>query len=265
MTKILLITAFAISSALAQYPIQDMNSRTLGVALNGQLRGQNITAANVASHEILAMLDFSYAPYSWVLLSLGLGFDQFEVDTYKGRTFKGDFGISPQAGLYLYTPPLASVKLRLTGGMVNQILSSEDDFGYTYYGFIHNPFVGLVVSPSGYVDLGAGLRAHWIEGNMKTPASSDEPYFSNEQLYRLYVNLLIRSPHDKVYLNVDLDASPDFGSDWSSGPDEASVGLSVGFLMGFKERQEKPNRAPVYFPEYGDVKDLQDRMSDDLD
>ncbi len=263
MTKILLVTALAISSALAQYPMQDMNRRTLGVAVNGGFRGQNITSSNVQSHEIMPMLDLSYAPASWALLSLGLGYDRFRVDTYQGHKFNGKFGFAPQAGLYLYSPAFAKEMLRVTGGVVNLFMSCEDSFDYAYYGMITNPFAGLIFSPARYVDLGLGLRNHMIYGNSRTPGVRADAYFENQEI-RTYFNLLVHSPDELVYLAMDLDRSPDMGRDWSKGPDEASIHLSIGFLLGWSDNKVKTKRAPVYFPEYGEVKDLEDRMSEDL-
>ena len=76
---------------------------------------------------------------------------------------------------------------------------------------------------------------------------------------------MVKSAHEKVFLSLDFDVSPGVSSDWSSGPSEASIGISVGILLGWKERKEVTEPDPLYFEDYKELKKKQKKMKEDLE
>ncbi|MBF0431186.1 MAG: hypothetical protein HQK83_07915 [Fibrobacteria bacterium] len=262
--KIILAALLMCSVVLAQFPAQDMENKTLGTSISASLRGQDITSESVPSHENNVMWNFGYAPVPYVLLYGGVGFDKLTVDEFNNRKFTGNFGFSPLLGISAYTPMLANF-LRLTAGVSGFYFNSQDNSDFKYSGFTFNPKLGAIFSIGDYVDLGAGGKLHWIEGTMRQGTDNNGAFFSNENLFRFYTNLMIKSVYERVFLNVDFDISPGMSKDWTRGPSEASIGVSIGVLLDWKERKDETKQDPLYFESYKELKKKQKKMQDDLE
>jgi hypothetical protein len=250
--------------ARADFPIEDMGPRSLGIQYGLAFRGQNITSAIVPSHETLHLLSLAYAPVPYASIQAGIGIDAFDVETRNSVGFQGDFGISPAVGLVLATPYFAMDFLKGTGGIRALFLNSRNDQGYRYSAVVSNPFLGLVFSPSGYFDAEAGVRAHLMDGTMRGPGKVEQS-FANDDIGRGYVTLTVKSPMDGAFLSVDLDMSPSIDADWTNGPQEAQVGISFGAILGGKAKPAKVKESPGYFPAYQEMKDKQDKMSEEIE
>jgi hypothetical protein len=99
---------------------------------------------------------------------------------------------------------------------------------------------------------------------MYTPANTGGAYFSNGDILRLYANFMVKSKQERVFMNFDFDIGPNVASDWSSGPREASIGISIGILLGWSERQAHSQKPPVYFDGYQEMKAKQNKMKESL-
>ncbi len=263
---ILAVTLLA-ATAFAEFPVQDMDVRALGLQYGLTFRGENITKAATPGHETAHALTLAYAPVPYAVLEAGIGVDKFEVESVqspaKTTAFSGDYGIAPSFGLSLYTPPVADM-LRATLGVKTLFLNSSDAKGYTYSGFLHAPFLGLTLAPSGYFCVGVGMRAVYLDGTMEGPGTNLA--FSNGQLFRGYLSVTLKSPAERAFLTLDLDASPDIDADWSNGPREASVAISFGAMLGWKPH---PNAAAIdssaYFPAYPEMKAKAKKMAGEIE
>jgi hypothetical protein len=262
--KISLIALLWSSIVLGQFPAQDMGLRTLGTSISATLRGQEITSANVPSHEHIYMWNLAYAPVSYVLITGGIGFDRFEVDKNKDVEFNGDMGVSPTLGLSLYTPMFLNF-LRITCGANLLYMNSEDANDFKYSGVVINSHLGAIFSISSYLDFNTGLKLHQIEGTMYQPGAQRGDLFSNANNYRFYASLMVKSVQEQVFFNIDFDISPEVNTDWSNGPSESTVGLSIGFFFGWKERKKKTASNPLYFEGYKELKEKQKKMTDDFE
>jgi hypothetical protein len=255
---------------LAQFPVQEMGSTILGVKANMGFRGQNITKAEVPSHEQIPSLTLGYAPYSLVLLELGLGADRFTVDEFndgtEDREFNGDFGFSPSIGITFFSPYYVNGMLRGKAGLNTAYWNSSDNYGYTYYGGITDLYIGALFSGSPYLDLEGGFKLHIVDGAVKVPGNTgSDPSFSNSETKRIYISMTLKSPYEGVFANIGFEASPEMSNDWSNGPYEAGVNISVGMLLSWKERKMSEERPPIYFPDYPEVRKTSDKMAEDLE
>lgn len=252
------------TAAFADFPIQDMGPQSLGIRYGLAFRGQNITVENVPSHEIIHSLTLAYAPVPYASVQAGVGLDAFDVETRNGVGFQGDFGICPAFGIVLASPYFALDLLRGTGGARFLYMNSGDDKGFRYSAFISNPFLGVVFSPSPLFDLEAGIRAHFVDGIMRGPGGS-ERNFANDDIGRVYATFTVKSPAEGAFLSLDLDASPNVDTDWSQGPREAQIGISFGAILGGRAKPAKAADTPGYFPAYREMKEKQDRMSEEIE
>ena len=260
---ILLLSLALGCAARAEFPLQPMGPRTLGIQYGLAFRGQNITAQDVPSHETIHAFTLGYSPIPYLGLEAGMALDQFAVDSYKSTRFRGDYGISPVLGLVLATPYLLEFA-RMTAGIRVLSLNSEDDQGFSYGGFIANPWVAALISPSAYVDFQFGARGHSIDGNMRAPGASRKT-FSNRETLRGFASFTIKSPTESPFITFDFDCSPAFESDWSGGPRESSIGVSFGTLLGWKPKSVEPKEAPAYFPAYPELKERLKKMAEDIE
>lgn len=258
--------AFLVSVTSAEFPVADMDNHSLGIQYGLTFRGQNITEANVPSHEILHLVSLAYAPVPYVALEAGIGIDRFKVERKNQVGFQGEYGLSPAFGLSLYSPALLDI-LRVTAGNRSVFLNSEDGKGYRYSGLISNPFLGLIVAPSHYVDITAGIRGLLVDGKMRTPASKagEEKPFANQDMVRGYLSVTLKSPAERAFMTLDLDASPSLDSDWSNGPREASVGIAFGAVLGWKARNTGSTDSSKYFPAVPEMKARQDKMAEEIE
>ena len=247
----------------AEFPVEDMGSHSLGIQYSLAFRGQNITEAAIPSHETLHLLSLAYAPVPYVSLEAGMGIDKLEVDASKQVRFAGDYGISPALGLSLFTPALLDL-LRVTAGSKALFLNSKDAAGFRYSGWISNPFLGLLLTPSGYATVAAGARMVLLDGKMRAPAGSEEP-FANENILRGYVAVTLKSPGDRAFLTLDVDMSPSVSTNWSEGPREASLGIAFGTALGRKARSSVSADSSRYFPAFPAMKAKQDKMAEEIE
>jgi len=258
-----LVLLTLVGSLCAQFPNHEMKRNTLGVKAQLSFRGQNITSSNDPSSETMPFLHLAYAPIEYLVLSVGAGYDRFNVSEY----FKGNYGFSPSFGVYGFTPFLGPY-FRLTAGVDVQYFSSDDDFGYRYYGSVIDPFLGVIISPSKFADIGLGFKGHIIEGHIERPtpvglSPSDDVYFSNGQIYRAYVSLTLISPLERVFMLTAFEGSPDMTDDWGQGPPEASFSISLGLLLGWHERKKPSEKGPIYFPEMPELRKTAQEMENE--
>jgi hypothetical protein len=258
-----LILALSAASR-ADFPIEDMDSKSLALQYGLAFRGQNITVANVPSHETIHTLSIAYAPAPYVALQAGVGLDAFDVETRNSIGFQGDFGISPLFGVVLSSPTFAQDFLRVSGGSRFLYLNSEDEKGFRYSALVSNPFLGIVFSPTRFFDFETGIRAHLVDGTMHGPNGSEQT-FANEDIGRGYATFTVKSPADGAFLSLDLDMSPSIDTDWTNGPKEAQIGVSFGAILGGRAKPAKTKESPGYFPAYSEMKDKQDKMSEEIE
>jgi hypothetical protein len=260
-TTLVCLLALAKGSQAA-FPIEDMDSHALGLQYGLAFRGQNITRAKIPSHETIHALTLAYAPLPYVAVEGGVGLDRLVVESGNSVGFRGEFGFSPVFGLILSSPVLAEL-VRVTAGARALYLNSQDSQGYRYSGFISNPFLGAVLSPSGFFDFEAGVRGHFVDGTMEGPGV--EKPFANEEAVRGYVGFTVKSPHERAFLTVDLDVSPGLDANWAHGPREAQVGVSFGALLGWKSKSEVSQDSSKYFPDFSRMRERIKKMADEIE
>lgn len=257
-----IVIALSLTPALhAEFPLSTMGPRNLGIQYGLTFRGQNITSKDVPSHEIIHAFTLGYSPLPYLGLEAGLGLDRFLVDRYNTTRFRGEYGISPVMGITLATP-YALDFVRLAAGSRFLYLNSEDANGFAYSGWISSPWLAVIATPSTYIDFLIGARGHGIDGSMEGPSETSS-HFMNREIFRGLLSFTIKSPGERAFLTLDVDFSPSVDSDWSNGPNEASVGISFGTLLGWKAKDPNSNTAPQYFPAYKDMKDKQDQMAEE--
>lgn len=265
--RALLAAGLLFSGARAQFPAQDMDSRSLGLAYTFGLRGQDITDAQVASHEVLHQAALAYAPLPYVALLAGIGMERFSVEPHNQTRFRGGYGVSPSFGIALFSPFFAAEYLRGTAGGNLLFMGSEDDRGYRYSATVGNPFLGLIVSPTVFLDVTLGARMHLMDGSMRGPRDADPQSFANSEIARGYLALNLKTPFERAFLNIDLDFSPSVDMDWSNGPREASVAVSFGTILGWQGKSQPKSApgGPSYFPAYDEMKRKQEKMAEEIE
>jgi hypothetical protein len=254
----------AVGVARAQFPVHDMDRFSLGLGYTLAFRGEDITKAAVPSHEVIHVVSIAYAPAPYIAFQAGVGFDRFSVEPYQQTEFKGSYGFSPAFGVSLFSPGLLSDMLRIGAGAQFLYLNSSDARGYRYSGFITNPFLGFIVSPSSFLDVSAGARMHFINGTMESPhAAADQP-FSNKEAYRGYLAVTLKTPFEGTFMTLDADMSPDVAADWSDGPRETTLGVSFGVLLDWKSKGNPNGEKSKYFPAYSEMKEKEKKMAEDI-
>jgi hypothetical protein len=222
-------------TARAGLPVQDLSSTSIAVDYSGLWRGEQITKQKVPGHESVHHISVRYAPLPFIVLSAGVGGANFSVDTCQQKQFKGGYNFSPALGVNFYTPFLLKKKLRFTAGVKAHYLYTRNaDESFLYSGPFVAPSAGIIVSLGEYVDLEAGARGDIIFGHMQSGSATPQ-VFSNSEQMRTYVSIMLHTPAEGAYLTVDFDASPKVDMNWSNGPAESSIGISVGFIL----RQQK--------------------------
>jgi hypothetical protein len=261
-TVAMVMSAFQVN---AQYPIQNMGSHRLAVDYTAEASGQNITSQNTPSEQSSHRMHLSYAPIPYAGVSLGFGVSQFETEPSQSSTaFRGKFGFSPSLGIRLASPGMVRDALRITLSSDFQYFSSEDKNHLTYSGFLVTPDLGLIVSPYNFFDLHLGGRLQVLDGSMQPASTSASSPFSNETLARGYFGLTLKTPTEGAFLSIDLSMSPETDADWSNGPIESTVRISMGTVLGWKSREPKATPRNPYFPNYKALKDRQEAMSDEM-
>lgn len=246
--------------AYAVLPVEDMSSTSLGVDYSGTWRGEQITLRNVPGHESAHHLNLRYAPLPYVLLSLGLGAANFTVDTCLQTQFKGTYNFSPSLGLSLFSPFLIKKALRVTAGAKTYYLYTRNkEKSHIYSGPFVHPEAGAVVSIGEYIDLEAGARGNFIFGRMQ---ENREPAlnFSNSERIRGYFSATIYAPSEGAYFILDFDASPKIDMDWSKGPAESAIGITLGVIL--RQNKNKLRKKLIDDPEFPGYREMQKKTEE---
>jgi len=259
---LLLASAF---EARAQFPAQDMGPTRLGVAYEFLLQGQDITRENVGSEQVLHGLKLGYAPVPYVTVGLGMGISRFETSPYGAGRFEGEYGFCPSFFLDLASPGFLQNIVRATLGVNALYLSSEDKNGLNYSAFIVDPSLGLKISALTYLDIDFGGRLHLVEGTIQSRSGTTNQSFSNGEAVRGYGAITLKSPYERVFIRFEGDVSPGFDANWSNGPIESSLRLTVGGILGWKGKQQAVARPSPYFPNYREMKARQDVLVDEIE
>jgi hypothetical protein len=259
------VITLAAASAAAQFPIQNMGMNRLGLAYDLAFAGQNITEQNVPSQQSTHSLSLGYAPIPYAGLTLGLGIARFQTEsTGPSRAFDGRYAFSPSLGLRLVSPGFIHETFYVIGGVYTQYFNSEDKNGLGYSAFVVNPDLGLMISPFNFFDLRLGGRLHVLNGDIDVPRASSTSPFSNETVARGYLGVTLKTPAEGAFLSIDVDLSPESDANWSRGPVESTLRITMGTVLGWKSREPKATPRNPYFPNYRDLKDRQEQMSDEL-
>jgi hypothetical protein len=80
---------------------------------------------------------------------------------------------------------------------------------------------------------------------------------------RGYLTLVMHSPSEGAYCILDFDASPSLEMDWSDGPFESSISLTLGFILRADNRFKKTNTGSAY-PAYEESKKKMDEMEKEM-
>jgi hypothetical protein len=249
--------------SFAGLPVQDFSLTSIGVDYTGLWRGETITKLTVPAHENTHHLGLRYAPVKYVAFSLGLGIANYTVDTIHQTQFKGSPSISPSFGFAAYSPIIASF-LRFTLNVKGYYLYCENkNKSFLYSGPFTAPGAGVVLSLGEKVDLEAGARGIVILGEMSKSGESTANYFSNNNMARGYLTLVMHSPSEGAYCMLDFDASPSIKMDWSDGPFESSISLTLGFILRADNRFKKTGTEATY-PGYEELKKKIDKMEKEM-
>jgi hypothetical protein len=267
LVTIMILLGGLLSQLFAALPAQDMSLMSLGIDYSGLWRGEVITQNEASAHERVQLLNFRYAPLPYLMVSLGFGVADYSTDTYNQTQFTGDFGFSPAFGLDCFSPFFLDKKLRITAGAKGYYLSSESaDKSISYSGTFVHPGVGVIFSPTDQIDIEAGGRGLLIFGTIKGPGDATGD-FSAKNTGRGYLSILLHMPSEGAYCAIDFDASPDVSSDittdWSHGPAEASVGITVGFIIS-KKKEVADLKTDAAFPGYKKLQKEKDDLEKDL-
>ncbi len=257
------LLALATTAARAQFPVEDMDGRSLGLSYTFALQGQNITESDVVSNSVLHQARLGYSPIPYLSLQAGGGINRFSVGPEGQTRFRGEYGFSAYFGASGYSPAIAGL-LRGTAGIDMVTLSSEDGRGYRYSALVSNPFLGLIVSPTQFLNATVGARFHLVDGAIHGPRAQEE-VFANGEVVRGYLSLTLKTPFERAFLNLDLDFSPEVDSDYSGGPQESTVSVSLGTVLGWKGKSQPSPENPIYFPAYQEMKDRQKKMAEELE
>jgi hypothetical protein len=246
-------TAFALlfSNAIAWSgtPVQDMSKTTLGIDYSGLVRGEDLTKATMSGLENVHVLNVRYAPVPYVMGTIGCGMASYSVDSAKHSRFGGGFWVTPSVGLDCYTPAFIYNLFKVTAGIKGYYLySTNENATERYTGIFLTPGAGIVFTATRQLDLEAGARALMISGNIEREGKAAGE-FSNKEQVRGYFSLLLHSPDEGVYCDIAVDVSPSISSDWSRGPAEAGVSLSIGYLLR-KSKEDVDPKTEAAFPKY---------------
>ena len=252
-------------TASAGLPVQDMSSSSIAVDYSGLWRGERITQRNVPGHESVHLINVRYAPLPYILLSVGVGAANFSVDTFHQVQFKGGYNFSPALGVNFYTPFFLKKTLRFTAGVkAHYLYTRNTDKSFVYSGPFVAPAAGIIASLGEYVDLELGVRGHFIFGHMQR-GSETPKVFSNKEQMRSYLSVMLHTPSEGVYLMADFDASRSADMNWSNGPAESSIGISVGFILRQqKDRLSRKVTENKYYPGFKEMEKKIEEMEKNM-
>jgi hypothetical protein len=244
-------------------PVEDMTRSTFGIEYSGTVSGQTITKARVASRFQTHYFMMHYSPVSFLLISAGIGGSAFSTDVYNLSTFNGKAGFSPTAGLHLVSPELIS-HIAFTGGSSVSLINSKNN-GFSYTTVFVTPDAGILIYAGPVLDFSIGVKGQILTGTMKGPSASSS--FSNNNYVRGFLSATLHSRNTGSYATFSFDISPKSSTDWSYTPNEASIGVQVGYLIKQHFRSNHTDKRQISNTTTKDVdtmKQLQDKMSDDI-
>jgi hypothetical protein len=252
--------ALAAACAFAGPPVQDLSSTSIAVDYSGVWRGAEITTLKVPAHESVHLVNVRYSPLPYVVLSAGLGAANYSVDTCQQRQFKGGFNFSPSLGAAFFTPPLANNIVRLTAGAkAHYLYTTNLEESFVYSGPVVVPNAGIRVSLGQFVDLEAGARGLLIMGTMQEGDMKGRS-FSNVEQKRGYLSVTLHTPSEGAYLSFDLDASPGIDMDWTGGPAESSIGVTVGLIL--RQPQDRLSRKMNGYEDYPAFREMEKKIEE---
>jgi hypothetical protein len=258
----IILAAFMLT---AKPPVRFMYPTTLGVEYYGAMRGQLITKALVKSHERIQMVYLSFAPIEYLQVGLGLGADRFFTDEFDLRRFDGRYGFSPALSLTGNTPAFLKKMLRATLTVDFRYFNCKDKFKYRYSGPILDPSIGLLLHAGPFADVELGAKGHLIGGVMENNDTDSKTNFSNAHNVRGYLALTLAS-RKGAFMQLHFDASPAMTTEFDRGPDEATIGFCIGFLMTPDRTNRKiQEKTSKYFPAFNEMKKKEDEMSDEIE
>ena len=249
-----------LSAASAGVPVQDMSSTSIAVDYSGVWRGEEITTLNVPAHESVHHVNVRYAPLPYIIFSAGFGAADFSVDTCRQVQFKGKLNFSPALGASFYSPAFLNKILRVTAGAKAHYLYTKNaEKSYLYSGPVVIPNAGFIVSLGEYVDLEAGARVMLMFGSMQK-GSDNALSFSNGRQERGYLSIMLHSPSEGAYMMVDLDASSGINMNWTNGPAESSIGISIGIIL--RQPKDRLSRKMNNYDDYPGYKELEKKIDE---
>lgn len=261
--QFLLLALTGIIFSATSVPIEDMSINTLGIEYSGGISGQTITKKEVPSRFQAHYLMLHYSPLPFLLVSGGIGGSIFETDTWNSRRFNGDVGFSATGAFELVSPNVFK-HVAFNGGLSFSFLNSENS-GYKYMTLFYAPSAGALFYIGNILDVNIGAKGHILSGTMKSPSS--ESSFSNNTNIRGFISLTLHSFANHSYAKFTFDISPESGKDWSYGPNEASFGLQIGYLLRHVNRNHCDSIQKDTGRNLRDIdkmKNAQDKMSEEL-
>jgi hypothetical protein len=267
MKRVLLMSVVAIASAgllsaiiAAGVPVQDMSSTSIGIDYSGVWRGEEITKRNVPAHESVHHVNVRYAPLPYIMFSAGLGAANFSVDTCQQVQFKGGHNFSPALGITLFSPAFLKKTLRvIAGAKAHYLYTRDNDKLFTYSGPVAITNGGFIVSLGQYIDIEAGARSMLIVGSMQEGDRKAQAFSNSDQL-RGYFSVTLHSPSDGAYMSFDFDASRQMDMNWTNGPAESSIGVSIGIIL--RQPKDRLSRKMSNHEDYPGYKELEKKIEE---
>ena len=258
--KLFVILTLGATQLQAIVPLSEMSKSSLAIDYTGMWRGERITSSAVAAHENVQMAAIHYMPIPYLLITAGLGAAQFSVDEYNKLKFTGGWTIAPSFGVSGFSPKFFTM-ITGTAGIEGYYLYDPNKANtFLYQGAFTNFKAGLLFSFNDNVSLEIGEHDLVIFGEMGHVKDSASLYFSNKYNMRTYLSLLLTTPSENVYCSINFDASPKFGLDWSKGPQESSIGITLGFILRASTFKIKAADTQTEFPEFKGMEEKQHEM-----
>jgi len=260
-SKISYLVLLTLVAAWSAMPVQSGDRSVSAFAYDFSIDGTNITDAEVSAHTWSHRGVFSYAPWEYLELGLGLGAASYEVRPYDDYAFDGKFGFSPMAHIYLSTPVFISDLLRLRGGLKAHSFNSKNQ-AMRYSGRVFDPQILLVLHTRG-IQVELGVQGHWVDGKITTFVNDRSVNFSNANLPRALLNIQYTCPSGWFVLahgNVSKDPSG-----WHDGPTETQVGIAIGYMSRPKVRVGATDSLDRYFPSVPELRKKQEALKQELD
>jgi hypothetical protein len=262
---VLFIISGMLFGAHAGVPVMDMSLTSIAIEYTGLWRGEAITELDIPAHENAHHISIHYSPVPYVSMGLGIGMAGYSVDTVRSTQFKGVPGISPSFNLFGYSPMIADIVGFTLGAKGYYLHTRNKGQSYLYAGGIVNPCLGVIFSIGNNLQIELGGRGLVIFGEMSESGSTATSNFSNRNLARGYLSLLMHTPSEGAFCMIDIDASPAAQADWNKGPIESSISFSLGFILRTeKYAREYKKASDSTYPGYDDLKKRQEQMEEEM-